>query len=399
MKIIPHFERLHSGEINSRVLEISISEDLSDKKVRLGFITPMGKVFISEELEISDGGCLYTLPDGLLDGKGILMAQLLISRDDSFVMKSRVYEFRVFASVDDMSVPGVSDESLRGLAVILDLIDRKSDTGHLHEGVYLTREEIRALFSDIPYENHGHDSRYYTEAETDELMRGKSDKEHNHDGLYAKKEEAQPYIYDLALDNGSFLLSFKGNDTAAALYSDIENGRSIIIRATDSNGVVLFLRPSARAFGGFCYLECITSETGYLSYLWGLDADGFTAPVVRNLYDYFGDYVSEAGTEGIWHYRKWASGEYECTAEVTHIFDEAVEAGGNFRFTLSFPAEFRNAPLVMVHPRAGAYQMKKAYSLTPTKKDTVIYVQTESGQGFSQGDFVSFYVEIKGSTA
>ncbi|MBR3767934.1 MAG: hypothetical protein IKL10_06820 [Clostridia bacterium] len=202
MKITPEFIRLHSGESNSRILSVSIDKEHEGKKVKLGFITPMGKIYITDELKLSDNTCQYSIPHMLLDGKGMLLTQLIVYENEDFVIKSPIEEYPVFSSVDDMSAPTVSDESLKSLAMIFDILLEKSDVGHIHddlyytenevnallscksdtdhkhEGVYLTKEELEGLLpeSEGTVFQHNHDNRYYTENEIDGLLSEKQDK-------------------------------------------------------------------------------------------------------------------------------------------------------------------------------------------------------------------------------
>jgi len=59
-----------------------------------------------------------------------------------------------------------------------------SEGNHLHDGRYYTESEIDTLLGDKSDTSHNHDSDYYTESETDTLLGGKSDTSHNHSGTY-----------------------------------------------------------------------------------------------------------------------------------------------------------------------------------------------------------------------
>ncbi len=201
MKLVPLFQRLHSGEHNSRIIRIELDEDCSDKTVRLGFITPMGKIHITEALSVAEGVCEYPVPNILLDGRGLLLAQLLICEGEEYVLKSAVEEYPVYASVDDMCCPEVSDEALKSLAMIFDEIIKKSDIGHSHDDRYYTENEVNELLEDITPKEHNHDDRYYTENEVDELLEDTSPKEHNHDDRYYTEGETDELLSQRAEKN------------------------------------------------------------------------------------------------------------------------------------------------------------------------------------------------------
>lgn len=185
MKIIPDFTRLHSGENGSRSLYFSLSEKYRDKSVQLCFVTPLGRSFITDPLPCENGEGSYTLHGSLLDGKGILLCQLICSDSEGFLAKAPVLELPVFSGADDTSCPELSDESLISLAHIIsqlekrpdraevsELLEGKSDTDHLHKGVYITKDELMEYLPEHPssgYE-HTHDGRYYTKSETDDIV-------------------------------------------------------------------------------------------------------------------------------------------------------------------------------------------------------------------------------------
>lgn len=148
MRLIPQFTRLHSGENISRRLDYTLSEALWDKTARLGFVTPMGRIFITDPLTVSEGKGHYLLPCSLLDGKGLLLCQLTVSGSDGFMAKSPVLELPVFASVDDTSCPTVSEEGLKSLAVIFDAVRDKADAVHSHNEAYYTKGETDAFLAE-----------------------------------------------------------------------------------------------------------------------------------------------------------------------------------------------------------------------------------------------------------
>lgn len=61
------------------------------------------------------------------------------------------------------------------------------------------------------------------------------------------------------------------------------------------------------------------------------------------------DYVVEQGTDGIWTYRKWASGRAECWGEQLYSNQAVNTAWGNVYYsslgTISFPFEFKSRPM------------------------------------------------------
>lgn len=190
MKLEAEFERLNSGESNSRALHIGVEEEYRDKKIKIGFITPEGRVFITDEIPLENGEGKYVLPYELLDGKGMLLAQLIVYEGEEFIIKSRVYEFPVFRSVDDEDCPVVTSEGIRSLAFMYELLMKKSDIGHTHNEIYYTETEADNLLSEKSDKGHSHDERYYGKTETDMKLSEKSNKAHKHDDLYYTKNEA-----------------------------------------------------------------------------------------------------------------------------------------------------------------------------------------------------------------
>ena len=223
MKLVPLFQRLHSGEHNSRIIRIELEDTYADKTVRLGFITPMGKIYVTEALSVANGVCEYPIPHILLDGRGLLLVQLLICEGEEYVLKSAVEEYPVYASVDDMGCPEVSDDALKSLAMIFDEIMKKSDIGHSHDDRYYTENEINKLLEDITPKEHNHDDRYYTENETDELLSVKAEKNHKHNDLYYQKYESDVLLVtksDVGHDHDS---RYYSREDIAAMLSNKSN--------------------------------------------------------------------------------------------------------------------------------------------------------------------------------
>ena len=185
MKIIPDFTRLHTGENDSRVIRFSLSEKYRPLTVKLCFVSPLGKAYVTQALTHENGEGQYPVPAMLLDGKGVLVCQMVCTDKNGLVAKSAVSEFSVLCSADDSSCPELSPESLKSLSYICDaldarpdkeeiarLLEEKSDTDHLHNGVYLTKGELMEYLPTHPssgYE-HTHDGRYYTKSETDTIL-------------------------------------------------------------------------------------------------------------------------------------------------------------------------------------------------------------------------------------
>ncbi len=189
MKLIPEFLRLNAGENLSRRLTVTAEEALWGKTCVLSFVTPMGKLFISDKLTLSGGQGEYVIPKVLLDGKGVLFCQMCFTGDDGFVIKSEIYEFPVYAACDMEGFPEADGESVKNLSEILRLIDNKSDVGHIHDGRYYTKNETDGLFAENFGSSHNHNDIYYTQAETESLLSGKSDVKHTHDSQYASLEQ------------------------------------------------------------------------------------------------------------------------------------------------------------------------------------------------------------------
>ncbi len=198
MKLIPQFERLNSGENNSRTVKISVDENYRNKNIKIGFITPRGKVFITDDISLSDGEGEYSLPYELLDGKGILLSQLIVYEGEEFIIKSPVYEFPVYRSVDDEDCPCVTPEGIRSLAFLYELILSKSDKGHTHNDIYYTEAETDAMISKKADSVHTHNDIYYTEAETDAMISEKADSGHTHNDIYYTEAETDALLAEKA---------------------------------------------------------------------------------------------------------------------------------------------------------------------------------------------------------
>ena len=160
MKITAQFDCLYTGESNSRTLYLERDEKYADKNICLGFVTPLGRLYITDSVEFTENSCEYLIPEGLLDGRGKLFVQLIATEGERYIAKSKLYEYPVFPSVDDLSLPEASATDLKSIAELFEMIRKKADTGH------------------------NHDDSYYTREKTDILLSGKSDASHLHSGVY-----------------------------------------------------------------------------------------------------------------------------------------------------------------------------------------------------------------------
>lgn len=77
---------------------------------------------------------------------------------------------------------------------------------------------------------------------------------------------------------------------------------------------------------------------------------------------FFGaDYIVEQGTDGIWTYRKWASGIAECWGVNTIKFNTAMSSNGNYAvtgemITVTLPDNlFNKSPVISLTPMGGGY--------------------------------------------
>lgn len=95
---------LHAGENISRTLKISVpTQILSSRSLRLAFITPSGKSLLTEPLTVENGECVYLLPFDVLDRYGRLLAQIFITDDSGYCIKSDIFEFAVYPGIDEQS--------------------------------------------------------------------------------------------------------------------------------------------------------------------------------------------------------------------------------------------------------------------------------------------------------
>ncbi len=237
MKITADFTRLLSGENLSRVLKFTVDEVFFGKKAKLGFITPRGNIYFTEELSYKNGEGEYVIPSALTDGKGILVCQLYLWDETGFIAKSPQEKIPVYPSIDDKDCIPVPEGELKSLALVFGYIEGKADIDHSHDDRYYTKEALEEFLRGRLPGSHTHDERYYTEAETDELiiqaqnnamllvsdlsaqteakLSAKSDKNHNHDDSYYTEAETDGLI-SKAQENAE--------DYAQGLINDLETG-------------------------------------------------------------------------------------------------------------------------------------------------------------------------------
>ena len=109
MKISINDTFIHAGENNSRTLNITVDTSVvSGKTVRLAFLTPGGKTYISPVLNISSGSCTYLLPYTLLDRYGKLYAQINVTDTVGYCLKSEIFDFEVQPCIDEQSTEAQS---------------------------------------------------------------------------------------------------------------------------------------------------------------------------------------------------------------------------------------------------------------------------------------------------
>lgn len=91
----------YQGEHNSRVLLISVREELRSNDIYIEFEKPSGKKLASSKLDLVDGSGYYLLPSELLTDIGYLKIQL-VARDVDYIEKSRIYEYYIAQSINAM---------------------------------------------------------------------------------------------------------------------------------------------------------------------------------------------------------------------------------------------------------------------------------------------------------
>ena len=340
MQITRDFSCLFSGENLSRKISFFVGTENSDKKAKLGFITPGGCIYFTGELALSDGKGEFLLPSALLDCKGMLLTQLFSYDDTGFLLKSSIEEIPVYPSLDDTECPLVPDETKKSLALLFEYLEGKAEARHFHDDRYFTREQVTELLKNSLSDSHDHDGRYYTEGETDELISGavqnamilvgdlreitetglasKSDKEHAHSYLSLSDIpgiNGVPLTGDRDINEIMFRRVLNSSDDCDAVFEDgwyVYSTSSVPKNAPFPNAAVI------EVFGA----DSTTTQKIQRAYRYG--EGGHTA--FRPLYSgkwaswcVSDDFVVEKGTTGKWNYRKWYSGLSEAwgTAGIT----------------------------------------------------------------------------------
>lgn len=93
----------NAGEHKYRVINVTLDRAMEGKSLRLAFITPKGRSFMSGELEVNDLKASFEVPAILLDGRGKLLCQAVIYENGEFAAKSRIEGFYVDGSLDEWS--------------------------------------------------------------------------------------------------------------------------------------------------------------------------------------------------------------------------------------------------------------------------------------------------------
>lgn len=282
MEIIRQFERLNVGEHASRALRVTAEEASAGYEARLAFLTPQGKRFVSGPLPFDGDTANYALPGALLDGPGVLLAQLIVGDGETFLRKSAVQEYPVFTSVDPEGVP-------------------LTDTGDLHDPARFYQE----------YLGHAHDDLYYRKAALDAMLAQKADRS----AVLETGTDREAYLADTQRCIASYLVREAGSDCVSrplgtdmfsAVYND--TGRSYLHLFGQGSDPFTW---NERTEGGFHKLYCncagflalITKGRDYLSSVYKKAFDLWDCRVAGNGCRVFdettayetGDYVLRQG--------------------------------------------------------------------------------------------------------
>ena len=99
MKIECNVPVLCAGEHGTRTLTISVEEAFRQYEVRLLLKSPRGLGYTSGPVTLTAGQGSYTLPAGVLDGRGTLFAQVTAENGEGQIARSEVYAFPVAGSL------------------------------------------------------------------------------------------------------------------------------------------------------------------------------------------------------------------------------------------------------------------------------------------------------------
>lgn len=307
MKITKLFDRLNAGEHASRALRITLEEELRALTARLVFLTPEGKRYVSDPLVFSEGEAEYPLPRALLDGPGILLAQLAVYNGEDFVRKSAVQEYTVFPSVP--LADGISVTTPAGTV--------PADT----EGLHSPEELYERLLT------HAHDELYYRKAELDALLEKKAEKS----TALTAGTDREAYLEDTQRCIASYLVREADcdcvsrsltTDRFAAVYND--TGRSYLHLYNQGRDPFTW---NERTEGGFHKLYCncsgfltlITKCRDYLSSPYKKAFDQLDCHIVGDGCRVFGSDETYAPGDLV----MYQGTAYRCTAAAQGAFDAA----------------------------------------------------------------------------
>ena len=272
MEIIRQFDRLNAGEHASRSLRVALEDGLAGCSARLAFLTPEGKRYVSDPLSFTDGAADYALPGALLDGPGMLLAQLIVYRGEESIRKSAVQEYPVFPSVP---LDGVTLESADDPAA-----PAQEDMGDLNDPAQFYQAFLL----------HAHDDLYYRKAELDALLAGKADR----NAVLETGTDREAYLADTQRCIASYLVREAncdcvsrplGTDMFSAVYND--TGRSYLHLFGQGGDPFTW---NERTEGGYHKLYCncsgflalITKGRDYLSSVYKKAFDLWDCHIARN---------------------------------------------------------------------------------------------------------------------
>lgn len=157
MKITLASPSLVQGESKSRTLHLEVDPvEYSGKTLRLAFITPLGKFYITDPLTPTENGFVYTIPNSILDRYGKLRAQIIITGDDGYCKKSNVFYFEVTMGLEGEG-NDISGGTIVNLAMLHDkllsaencLSEHTERLSLLREGVKSNEERLELAESEI----------------------------------------------------------------------------------------------------------------------------------------------------------------------------------------------------------------------------------------------------------
>ncbi len=321
MQITRDFTRLQSGENLSRRLKISLGEEFSGKKAKLGFITPKGNIYFTKELSHEDGEGEFLIPSALLDGKGMLLSQLFIWDDGGFIAKSPIEEISVYPSVDDTDCPVISEDTKKSLALLFEYIESKADAVHCHDERYYTKEHTDSLLNENFSESHNHDGRYYTEDEVNALLKEKSPSGHIHsyEALTGKPQiNGKTLSGNTDINTVMFRRLLTSADDCNSLFEDgwyVYSTSSVPKNAPFANAAVI------EVFG----VNSTSTQKIQRAYRYGEPGHSAFRPLYNSKWSAWcvtEDFVVEKGTVGKWNYRKWYSGIAEAWGKVPYTLSK-----------------------------------------------------------------------------